>query len=175
MFQKNSHARFSKKIVAILFLTIISCPCQTPASVMSSVVKGKKTTLTGRVLANRVILQITRNDPQQFIFGVESKDRRGNIIVSPVFINYSDAAYRGLLPEDFFDYSKKYKLSVITQKRNISFKDEIVNKTFSFEGVTLQGLEILDGVPESILNMNNDIMLPLYELSTIKYKIIKEK
>jgi len=142
---------------------------------MSSVVKGKKTTLTGRVLANRVILQITRNDPQQFIFGVESKDRRGNIIVSPVFINYSDAAYRGLLPEDFFDYSKKYKLSVITQKRNISFKDEIVNKTFSFEGVTLQGLEILDGVPESILNMNNDIMLPLYELSTIKYKIIKEK
>jgi hypothetical protein len=159
----------------VLFLTVIFCPPQTPASVASPIVKGKKTKLTGRVLATRVILRITKNDPQQFIFGVESKDRRGNVIVSPVFVNYSDATYRGLLPEDFFDYSKKYELSVIKQKNNVSFKDEIINKSFSFADVTLQGLEIRDGVPKSILNMNMDIMLPLYELSTKKHEIIKEK
>jgi len=183
-----------KIIVATLFLTMALVP---------TAMSEQKTKLTGRVLA--VSHWPITHDPlhgglriQEFIFGVESKARRGDMTVVPIYIRYAsypDPDY--FLPENFFDYSKKYELSLITlqamgrnnKKENLyySFKDVAYVKfqfrdedgnthtSFSIAGETLTRLEILDGVPEDILNMNMNIMLPRYELSTIKYKIIKER
>ena len=177
----------------VLFLTIVLFPVATI---------GQEVKLTGRVLAvsswpvtSSIIL---RGFPstQEFIFGVESKDPHGNEKFVPVYVCYeyypdSDK----LLQEDFFDYSKKYELSLIraqaigrgNQKENLDFfleevayvksniRDEDGNLLRTYIDKQFSRLKILDGVPESILNMDMDIVLPFYKLSSIKYKTIKEK
>jgi len=164
---------------------------------------GQKTKLKGRVLAVSTASYLFspcydpmhgNNRLQGFIFGVEMKDRRSNESIVPVFVcyaNYPNSEY--FLAEGFFDYSKKYELSVIktqvggrnTKKdvnlffKNVAYiqavaRDEDGNELSSLTDLFPPVLKILDGVPESILNMEMDIMLPRYELVTTKYKILKK-
>ena len=152
-----------------------------------SVLMAGEIKLTGRVLTHTIYMPTEGSSrSQEFIFGVESKDRRGNDVVTPVVIHcYSCVRPDPIksLPEDFFDYSKKYELSVVEENREIPFKDIAYDMLFKSNGkpVSFAGFDslprviILDGVPESILKIGMDIMLPKYELPANKYKIIKEK
>jgi hypothetical protein len=181
----NRFAGLCKIIILALPLTALLAPIAEA---------GRQTKLVGRVLAISYLSKIGfdpmhgKDGTQEFIFGVESKDHNGKVIVSPVFVRYPYAAYSGLLPEHFFDYSKKYKLSATKGKQYISLKDIAYMKIqcvdddsntpvpcpFADNRAWLQ-LEILKGVPASILNIDMDIMLPYYELSANKYETIKEK
>ena len=171
-----------KIIITTLLLTIVLVP---------TAMSRQKTKLTGRVLAvsdwpvtNPLLL---RGFPhaQEFIFGMETKDgRSGKEAVVPIYVSYEYYPGSEKLPENFFDYSKKYELSVI--KENLDFfLEEVAYGRFnvSDEGGDRSSyidkqwprLKILDGVPESILRIDMDITLPRYKLATIKYKIIKER
>jgi hypothetical protein len=98
----NKFTGLYKIIFAVLFLIIALVPIEAA---------GKKAKLTGRVLAVS-FWPITKDLMhgnvlvQEFIFGMETKDRRGNVTVVPVFV--VNRAYpwaeEFLLPEDFFDY-----------------------------------------------------------------------
>ena len=202
----NKFTGLCKIIIVALLLTITVVPV---------VVAGQKNKLTGRVLAVSTSSGLFSlcSDPlhggirtQEFVFGVESMNRNDNESIIPVHICYANYS-ENFLPEDFFDYSKKYELSVIRvqvggkgAKKNldVSLEDVAYIKSLILneDGDLLKSLilnedgdllntfvdkrlppklKILDGVPESILNMNMDIMLPRYELSTTKFKTIKEK
>ena len=175
------HNRFTRLciiIIAVLFLLIIV-----------PVVSGEqKTKLKGHVLAVSfwpISKDLMHGNirVQEFIFGMETKDSSGNDLVVPVFVVYrSYPDSEKFLPEIFFDYSKKYELSVINENYDISFKD-VAYVNFVSNGIPVlpadldlpwQRLEILNGVPESILNMDMDIMLSKYELSSNNYKILKD-
>ena len=196
MFQ-NRLFELCKVITIVLVFTVVLVPV---------VAGGQKTKLKGRVLAVSswpvAGLVILRNSPrtQEFVFGVESKDPHGNETIMPVYVSYeyypdSDDKF---LQIDFFDYSKKYELSVVrtqgigrdNEKENLNYtfeevsyvKVNIYDENNNFLGTSIDKrfpprLEILDGVPETVLSMDMDMdtVLPRYELPKIKYKIIKEK
>ena len=177
----NSFPRIYKVIVAVLFFLIALTPF---------VYAGQKTKLKGRVLAVS-FWPITKDMMhgnlriQEFIFGVEKKDSSGNEVILPIFIanHFYPWDEESLIPEDFFDYSKKYELTVTNENFNYPFK-AVAYVQFVSEGVPVlpagsdspwPRLEILGGVPDNVLNMDMNIMLPYYKLATTKYKIIKEK
>lgn len=202
----NRFTGLYKTIIVALFLTITMVPV---------VIAGQNNKLTGRVLAVSTSSGLFSlcSDPlhggirtQEFVFGVESKNRKDSESIVPVHICYANYS-ENFLPEEFFDYSKKYELSVarvqvggqnakkyldVSLEDVVYIKSLILNEDEDFlkslildkEGNLLNTfvdkrlppkLKILDGVPESILNIDMDIILPRYELSTTKYKTIKEK
>ena len=188
----NKFARLCKIIITALFLNMVL------ATVAMAEQKAK---LKGHVLAVSSGWMLCydpmhgKNRLQAFIFGVEFKGRGDGKPIVPVHVCYSN--YPGsdnFLPEDFFDYSKKYELSLIriqvgpdNKKKNLeipfeevayitfALRDEDGNYSSSYVDKRLPMLEILDGVPENILNMDMDVVLTRYRLSTTKYKIINEK
>ena len=174
----NKFAGLCKTIIFVLFFTIVL----TPVSWAEQQIK-----LIGRVLTGTIYWPTEGSSrSQEFIFGVESKDRRGNEKIELVLIHYYSCWNdKNSLEKDFFDYSKIYELSVTKEGRKLSFKKDVATdilfvgsdgKPGTFAGLeSVPRVSILDGVPENILNMNMDIMLPKYSLLINTYKIIKEE
>jgi hypothetical protein len=112
---------------------------------------------------------------ETFLFGVESRDKAGRQIITPIEVVYAYHKNDGLIPETFFDHTKLYELRV---SRNPEC-DASVNALSYEENSDETGkqlppsnvLRILDGVPKDLLK--SDLALPCYILYPGNYHVKK--
>ena len=112
---------------------------------------------------------------ETFIFGVESKGKKGKQIVTPVEIVYAYHKSTGPLPAVFFDYSKRYelrverdsrcdeKLGVLSYEKNEDENGKELPATYI--------LRMMDGAPKDLLK--SDSLLPCYILRSGDYRVQK--
>jgi len=153
-----------------------------PGLIFLSDVAGQNKTISRTHLRGRVLAAIDSPNfgagvsllHQQFIFGLESKDHRGEDVITPVEISYSFTPSEGPLPESFFDHSKLYELQGYRAPNGDSVLASIAYiKNSDGDGNPLPSkliLRLLDGAPKDILKMN--MVLPVYLIGSDNYRII---
>jgi hypothetical protein len=153
-----------------------------PASMIAqsdSMPNEKQTRLVGRILADVASFMHGAGvgpQYQTFIFGVESKNTRGEQVVAPVEILYAFFKDEGLLRDSFFDHSKLYELNVVRDSRcDQSLSKLSYEKNADTAGKELPPtniLQILYGAPRNVLKP--DLVLPCYVLHGPRYKVISQ-
>lgn len=138
--------------------------------------KEKTSRLVGRVLAyvdSMVVGAGVGPQYETFIFGVESKDERGELVNTPVEIAYAFHKSDGRLPASFFDHSKLYELRVV---RDSNCDDSVSNLSYvkneDETGKQLPPtyiLRMMDGAPKDALKP--DLVLPCYVLRSGNYRL----
>lgn len=106
-----------------------------------------------------------------FIFGIDKLERYGKS-AAPVKVVYEFYRDEPNLPETFFDFSKRYVLSVVQDtKCDESLKSLSYESNFSESGKPLPAtnvLKVLDGAPSDVLKP--DLSLSCFVLRPANYK-----
>jgi len=171
--QNNNKSRVFFAGVALVATALVSRATaqKTPPSVASA---EKTTPIVGRVLA----------DVGSFVFGsglgpkwatfIFVAEEGGGTRVAPVKVSYAFFKSDGPLPDSFFDYSKRYELQAVRDRKC----DETVESLSYVQNVDESGkslapsyvLRFLDGAPKDVLKP--DAVLPCYILRPGKYKVL---
>jgi hypothetical protein len=175
LFHQNNNRRkvLFRGVVALAATVLISAATgqKTPPSVASA---EKTTPVIGRVLA----------DVGSFVFGaglgpkwatfIFVAEEGGGTRLVPIKVSYAFFKSDGPLPDDFFDYSKRYELQAVRDRRC----DESVESLSYVKNVDESGkplapsyvLRFLDGAPKEILKP--DTTLDCYILRPGRYKVL---
>jgi hypothetical protein len=154
----------------------LSSSCQCPMNQATNrVPKVRYVKIRGRVLADATMFPLGTLDWKYttFIFGAE--DRKTH--VTPVKISYAFSNADGLLPDSFFDYSKRYELRTVREPQCDESVDTIsyVGNVDSETGTPLPRtkiLQVLYGAPRELLKP--DAVLPCYVLYGRKYRVLSQ-
>lgn len=178
MFRKN-HSSAMRRTLCGIFLLVSSVLLSTdlPArQKLSKANKEKTTILVGRVLAHVDSLVVGAGvGPQYetFVFGVESKNARGQQVVLPVKIAYAFFKSGGPLPDRFFDHSQLFELRVI---RDSNCDDSVSNLSYvKNEDETgkqlppIYILRFLNGASKD--GLKPDLVLSCYILRSGNYRV----
>jgi hypothetical protein len=172
--QNNNKSRvFFPSVVALVATALV--PTATAQKTPPRVASAEKTTpIVGRVLA----------DVGSFVFGsglgpkwatfIFVAEEGGGTRVAPVKVSYAFFKSDGPLPDNFFDYSKRYELQVVRDRKC----DERVESLSNVKNVDESGkplapsyvLRFLDGAPKDLLKL--DAVLPCYVLRPGRYKVL---
>lgn len=161
-------------IALLVSCTLLSTSLLAQENMPRKVSTEKTSPLIGRVLAYIDSLVLGAGlGPQYetFIFGVESKNERGEQIIVPVEIVHAFFKSDGRLPRTFFDHSKLYELRVERDSQcDESVSDLSYAKNEDETGKQLPPtyiMRFLDGAPKDALKP--DAVLPCYILRSGNY------
>ena len=178
MFRRNHSSAMRRTFCGIVLLvSSVLLSTDLPAQQkLYEASKEKTTILVGRVLAHVDRLVVGSGvGPQYetFVFGVESKNARGEQVVVPVKVAYAFFKSGGPLPDSFFDHSKLYELRVV---RDSNCDDSVSNLSYvkneDETGKQLPPtyiLRFLDGAPKD--GLKPDLVLSCYALRSGNYRL----
>lgn len=154
-------------------------PISTAQTVQKAKPSGEKTTsLVGRPLAWKLPLFLGAGVgplSEVFVFGVEKGGPEGIAVTKIVYTFFEP---QGLLPNDFFDYSKRYELQVVRDPKcdeglnNLSYiksVDQASGKPLPPE----YALRFSDGAPKDA--PKPDSILACYVLRPGRYRVLSQK
>ena len=111
-----------------------------------------------------------------FIFGIDKWEKEAGWSAAPVKVVYEFYRDEPNLPEKFFDFSSRYKLTVVRDtKCDESVKSLSFEANVSDSGKPLAAtyvLKVLDGAPTDVLKP--DLILPCFVLRPGQYKVISK-
>lgn len=179
--QRKTRSLFNCGFALVILISLLA-----DASPAQKTAKPKKNetepqiAITGRVLADvfglaDYLLVGEGFNVKVFILGMEASSKQGTLL-TPVKVKYRFFNWQPILPQSFFDYSRRYELMVV---RDHSC-DETVESLSYVQAADPSGKPIgedlvlrpLEGAPKELLK--HDLRLPCYVLTPGNYKALKE-
>ena len=141
----------------------------------------KQLAMTGHVLARiehlgHFINSLGGQRYEVFVFGIDKWEKEAGWSAAPVKVVYEFYRDEPNLPAKFFDFSSRYKLTVVRDtKCDESVKSLSFEANVSHSGKPLPAtyvLKVLEGVPTDVLKP--DLILPCFVLRPGQYKVVSK-